>query len=221
MFITNCKAQDTIKKNNFNNGLANYKLKNYKQSLIDFDKAINADSNYAEAYYQRGLVKEKLQMNCKEAYTDYTKAICLGINKAEVYCARAFSMNCDAYIDSKYNKYIFDDIEKALYLDSTYAGAYATRAIFRIYRYYDSTKVFSDPIPDSIYKMAINDYDKAIKYDTINTYYYVNRGLYKIHIKEIENACEDFKKAAEMGGDYEKQYYDIYCIKQNGIKENK
>ena len=51
------------------------------EAIIDYDKAIVLDPNYADAYYNRGNVKSELGQ-LEAAIEDYDKAICLKKNDA-------------------------------------------------------------------------------------------------------------------------------------------
>jgi len=46
----------------------------YRDAIKDYNKAIELDPKYAEAYYNRGVVKAKLRDRW-EAIQDYNKAI--------------------------------------------------------------------------------------------------------------------------------------------------
>ena len=62
--------------------------------------------------------------------------------------------------------------------------------------YYDKGKSYFDL--DQYYN-AISDFDKAIELDPDYTGAYVNRGLSKELINDLNGACADWKKAANMG----------------------
>ena len=58
----------------YNNGVIKVNSKDYKGSILDFDKAINADSKFIDAYYNRGT--SKLFINdLKGALADFDKSI--------------------------------------------------------------------------------------------------------------------------------------------------
>ena len=63
-------------------------LNAYKQAINDFNKAIELDSNFLDAYYDRGISKQNLKDH-KEAITDFNKAIELGYNYV-AYNKRSF-----------------------------------------------------------------------------------------------------------------------------------
>ena len=64
-------------------------LKNYKQSILDFNKSIEINPYNSEAYFKRGLSKNKLKMK-DSACKDFRKAAELGYPTAN----DAIKYNC-------------------------------------------------------------------------------------------------------------------------------
>ena len=60
------------------------KLKQYKEAIADYDKAIELNPKDAKAYYNRGNAKHQLKQY-KEAIADYDKAIELNPKDANAY----------------------------------------------------------------------------------------------------------------------------------------
>jgi len=61
------------------------------------------------------------------------------------------------------------------------------------------------------YKEAIAEFDKAIK---INPNYggaYVNRGITKEMIRDVDGGCADWKKAEKLGEKQGKKFYINNC----------
>jgi tetratricopeptide (TPR) repeat protein len=50
-------------------------MKNFSNALSDFDQAIEIDSCFAEAYYNRALIYSRDLTDYKQALLDYDKAI--------------------------------------------------------------------------------------------------------------------------------------------------
>jgi tetratricopeptide (TPR) repeat protein len=61
------------------------------------------------------------------------------------------------------------------------------------------------------YKKALEMADKAIKMDKENAAAYVNRGMAKEMLRDMNGACEDWLKAKELGSEMGKIYYAGNC----------
>ena len=61
------------------------------------------------------------------------------------------------------------------------------------------------------YKKAMEYADKAIAADPNYAAAYVNRGMAKEMLRMMESACEDWKKANELGSKEGKTYYSGNC----------
>ena len=67
-----------------------YEIKQYKEAVIDYNKAILLAPKYASAYNNRGLCEYNLQDN-ESAIKDYNKALELDSNYALAYNNRGLS----------------------------------------------------------------------------------------------------------------------------------
>ena len=61
------------------------------------------------------------------------------------------------------------------------------------------------------YEDALTCFDEAIKLNGTNGSYYSKRGLAKYQKNDTKSACDDFKKAVELGDATAQQYVDQYC----------
>ena len=73
----------------YNRGVAKFQLQDYQGALADFNKAIELQSDFADAYLNRGIVK--IVLGTKESgCIDLNKASVLGSTKADIaiksYC---------------------------------------------------------------------------------------------------------------------------------------
>ncbi|MBN1252784.1 MAG: hypothetical protein JXR51_09820, partial [Bacteroidales bacterium] len=67
----------------YNRATANFFKKNYQDAISDYEKSIELESsNIAEAYFNKGLCFQKLDLN-KKAYREFLKAKDFGSKKAE------------------------------------------------------------------------------------------------------------------------------------------
>jgi tetratricopeptide (TPR) repeat protein len=74
----------------FSRGNFKKRAKNYKDALLDFDKAIELYPLFADAFFKRGNIKNLLGDN-DGAIQDYNKAIELNPNLAEAYHNRGLT----------------------------------------------------------------------------------------------------------------------------------
>jgi tetratricopeptide (TPR) repeat protein len=58
------------------------------------------------------------------------------------------------------------------------------------------------------YYGAIEDFDKAVRYNSNHSNAYNNRGICKYNLKDYKRAIEDFDKAIEINPDYLDAYYN-------------
>ena len=179
-FIANEKNYETVVVL-FYQGLASDNKGEYEEAIKKYDEAIELNSNYAEIYNNRGVVKNKLR-KYQEAIADYDKAIELRPNYTEAYNNRGNAKsNLEQYPEA------IADYNKAIELKPNNAIAYNNRGRAE----YDLEQ----------YQEAIVDYDKAIelKPDYANAYH--NRGVAKQALGQTQEATEDFKMAAKLKSD--------------------
>ena len=159
------------------------------QEKIEFyNKAIELNPNYAEAYNYRGLAyndKKYYEM----ALSDYNKAITFDPNYANAYNNRG---NYYAIVKKEYDRAL-QEYDKAITLSPKDARIYSNRG-FAYYRKND---------PES----ALRDYNKALVLDQNLPNAYVNRGVLYLGKKEYEKALQDFNKAIELDPSYAFAYY--------------
>jgi tetratricopeptide (TPR) repeat protein len=100
-----------------------YNKKEYDKAIIDYDKAIEINSNYALAFYNRGFawVAKK---DYYKAIEDYRKAIAIDPNYASAYVIKASILRAMKKYDTA-----IEDYNKTIAIDPSYANAYYNRGL--------------------------------------------------------------------------------------------
>jgi tetratricopeptide (TPR) repeat protein len=93
----------------------------YEAALIEFNKAIDADAEYLDAYVQRAFVYSMLK-EYEKAIIDYTKLIELNPNFATAYLSRGSAFNKLELFDKA-----LVDFDKVIILDPLNSEAYNNR----------------------------------------------------------------------------------------------
>ena len=198
-----------------------YKLGNYKESLKDFDMAIQLKPDYALAYYNRGVAKEMLR-EYFAAKIDYSSANNLEPDAATLWHSMAgFAITLGNY------KGAISKYDMAIRLKPDYTEAYYNRgkAKFNLEKYFDAISDFDSAIrlkPDFAeafdyrglaksnlgqHVFAIADFDTAIRLKPDYVKAYNNRGLAKFNLKQYASAVTDYDKAIQLNPNYAPAYY--------------
>lgn len=192
----------------------------YVESIECYHLAIEINSEYGEAYYNRGKSKNDLH-DYDGAIADYTIAIEINTEDEEAFNNRGtvkYSLNdfngaiadyntvleinpedADAFYNRGIAKYRFQDYygaiadySKAIMGYPEYSKAYYTRGNVK-----SKLKDFSG---------AIADYTKAIEIDPHDVEAYYNRGNAKINLQDYTGAILDFNKVIELNQEYADAY---------------
>ena len=180
--------------------LVKFTLGQYKEAIIDYDKAIQLkpsehkphsnegniisllleDTKFdeAEVYINRGVAKSQLGKH-EGALADYDEAIRLKPNYAEAYNNRG---QTNTLLGNHQDS--LTDYNEAIRLKPDYAEAYYNRG---------TTKVILGR-----YAEAIADLNEAIRSQSNSVSAYANRGSAKMNLGRIDEARSDFQKALEL-----------------------
>ncbi len=152
--------------------------KKYDDALSEFDRAVNADSNSAEAYKGRADAYHFTGKN-EKAIADYTEAISLGLNSAEIYRRRGFDQKSVLNFDKA-----IADYGEAIKLDMNDGESYAGRC----QTYLDNRQ----------FDLALTDCNKAVELNSEDANAFVSRGNIYLSKNENDLAIADFNKSLSL-----------------------
>jgi tetratricopeptide (TPR) repeat protein len=199
-------------KDYFQKGSSLFQQSNFTDAIIQFDKAINLNPSYKEAYGDRGASKANLGQY-EGAVLDYQKAEELGLKTSILYSNWGYT-----YYQLKQPDNALTYLEKAIEIDPNNGSAYRWRGDIK----YDkndnkgaekdyTTAISSNPNASNYfarglafyylkdYKKAIADMDKAIQLNPNAAQYYFDRGDAKDMINDFDGACQDWQSAKDKG----------------------
>jgi len=174
----------------FFRGVTRGTLRQYKEAIKDYTKAIKLNPQYANAYNNRGVTHANLKYTDKkqkEAIDDFTKSIKLNPQYAIAFRNRGnvkFSL-------AKYNEAI-KDYNKVIEFGLQHLETYTIQENVTT-------------IVENLFRHSVN-YKKSIEFDSRNLYVYVLRGVAKCELKQDEEAIDDFNQAIEINPQYDLAY---------------
>jgi tetratricopeptide (TPR) repeat protein/S1-C subfamily serine protease len=171
-----------------NRGILYYNQQKYDLALSDWNKAIDINPNFAEAYNNRGNLYSDLQ-KYDLALSDWNKAIDINPNFAEAYNNRG-----NLYSDLQKYDLAISDYSKAIDINPNYAWAYYNRGIL----YYNQQK----------YELALSDWNKAIDINPNFAEAYNNRGNLYSDLQKYELALSDYSKVIDINPNLAQAYYN-------------
>ncbi len=194
----------------------------YKEAILDFDAAIK-HNKYNEKYYNtRGMLYFRLQDGYAAA-ADFTEAIRQKFNYAMAYFNRAmtykkypYSVSTDedpiAKIRLQHEK-MLEDLDSAIKYKPNFDAAFVERGLINST---DMRNKITDPDAETInrLKLALADYEQAIKFNPKNAEAYNGRASCNDHLGKKDLALADYSKAIELNPKLETAYMGrmaIYC----------
>ena len=190
--------------------------KNYRDGVVDLDKALQLNPKFIYAYYVRGVARSVLG-NYRSAIADYDKYIELNSEDAEVYRDRAIAKfglgdskaeqgNTEA-ARSLYEAAI-EDYANAIKLNPDRHHVY-NYLMWRKYLFGQfETTAGNIAEARKLYHEAIVDSDKAIQRDPDNIRAYYTRATAKVALGDAKDAIRDFDKLIRVSPKDAKAYYE-------------
>jgi tetratricopeptide (TPR) repeat protein len=161
-----------------NLGTYYYSQKEYDKAIAQFSKAIELDSNYADAYNHRGIVFRERNM-FKTSLVDFDKAITINYKNPMYMNNKGYTFQGMGFIDSAIFYY-----KRAIKLSPDYHNALNNLSIaFQITNQLDSSLYYSN---------------RAIKINPYNSRYFNNRGNIYYLMGDMQNAHLNFIRALEI-----------------------
>ncbi|WP_414619939.1 tetratricopeptide repeat protein [Calothrix sp. CCY 0018] len=185
-----------------NRGVFHSNQENWKSALADYNKAIQINPNYFDAYFNRALVYS-LQKQYELALADFKKAIQINPGNANAYYYRGIF-----YQAQNKDELALTDYSKVIEINPDYANAYYNKGLI----YHQLQNKFD---------LAIDSYNKAIQLQPNNHEYYNYRGLVYIDQQKWDLALADYNKAIEINPEYASAYSLrglVYMMKGNKQK---
>jgi tetratricopeptide (TPR) repeat protein len=162
--------------------------KQYESELTAASKAIQANPNNHQAWYNKGKVLFNLERH-QEALAAYDKAIQINPNYIQAWSERSLVLRRLGRFDEA-----LTSAEKALQINPNFADGWKNRcgALITLQRNQE----------------ALSACDKAVELKPDFSQAWYNRGLVLMNLKQYEDSLTSFDKAVQLKPDYDKAWYE-------------
>lgn len=175
---TTTELKSLTARDRFQQGLTAINAGNLDRAIVHFDRAIELDPTYLQAYIERGNIKDTIG-DLPGAVADFTKAIAIDPKSSTAYYNRGTVLSKNGSITAA-----IADYTAAIAIDPRYAAAYLNRAN----NLDDLGKSAS----------AFADYERAIAILPNYALAYLNRGIAYERKGNRPKAVADLNRAAEL-----------------------
>jgi tetratricopeptide (TPR) repeat protein len=180
-------------------GLSLFGLNEFDAAESRFRKALSLKSDFADSFFELGLLYSRNPSALQQAQTSYEKAVALGYSNAEIY------RNLGS-VKVKLGKYeeAIADLSKALELNAVYADAYfqladALRKSGKVEEAAEATKRF-EALNASLLEKKQQETAAQALYE---------RGMSLLQKDDLTNAYVTFKSAAETLPKFDPAFYRL------------
>lgn len=156
-----------------------YEKREFMEALLNLNKALDLDANYAPAYFLRANIKDNFD-DRHGAMKDYNLAIEKNPKFADAFFARG---NIKMKLQDYYGA--ISDFSSCISFNENNIEAYFNRGKAKQYLL--------------AYEDAINDCSKIIQINPKNHDAFYMRGILRIEFGDTKNGCLDLSKAGELG----------------------
>lgn len=219
------RKRETIRaERHYSQGEQKSAAKDYKNAIVEFDKAIELNPEHVRAYYNRGLAKVSINDYVK-AIDDYTSTIRIDSKHALAYFTRGRAKynlgksktdNGNVAEAQQLYQAAIDDYTQAIQLLPNYAMVYNNRGWTKYNLGKSKAGQGNVAEAQNFYQEAIDDYTQAITIDLEHPLAYINRGFAKAVVGDIVLAQGNPGKARSL---YQSGIADYFKIADaNGQK---
>ena len=214
--------------------LTSTRKKDFSGAISDFDKAIEINPDYADAYYYRGLAKNYLQNNT-DGVSDFSR---ISADKDQ-YVTNSEEKRSLSKEPPKDYQSVLADFDMAIKINPKHAKAYCSRGLVKFFCEYQwegisdyfGSKVTQCDAPNNFdcrnrsrdyniknYTGALADFDKAIEINPRFAIAYYYRSIAKFYCNDHAGATIDCERAKEIDPEHSEDYYKNILSK--GYPEN-
>ena len=168
----------------FQDANSHFQKGEYELAIANYNKAIELNSNFADAYNNRGLAKAGRGEH-RKAIKDYDEAISFNSRHASAFNSRGVSKACLKQYDEA-----IKDFNAAIKIDPMYMGAYYNRGL-ALNR------------PDQDETAAIEDFEKVLNIRPNDAAAYYGRGLAWKSLGQLVKARENLERAQTLAQEQE------------------
>ncbi|GHV79336.1 hypothetical protein AGMMS49944_11270 [Spirochaetia bacterium] len=175
LILASCEKPEVT----FNKGVSLYNNGDWEKAVSNFNKVIEKEPAYKQAYLYRGMAYRQLKQNMK-AVDDLTQAIKEDEAEFLAFCERGF-----CYYDLEEYEEAAADLQYYVNKADT-AGVDAYRILGKAYFFLEQSR------------NAINAFTKALNIAPDDFESYANRGLSYYNVSDYNAALRDLTKALEI-----------------------
>ncbi len=202
-------------------GIAKARSGDYKGAIEDFDHAIQMNPQYAEAYYHRGIVRNRISWipTQRKPIEDFEAAVKLNPKSAEAnfelgrakeeisYLDLAIALN-PSLAEAYYWRGHLRGSQAFEYLEQIRSGqaAHESHYLFRVLKIPSQNPDEVVAHLSEMIRTAIEDYNTAVRLKPDYTEVYLARGWANFNSKDYRAAIDDFTRVVEVWPKHSEAY---------------
>ncbi len=166
----------------FDQGVGLHRQGHFQQAIESFDRALEIDPEFSEAYRKRGLSYRELG-DFDRCFADYDRALAADPENTQAYRSYAMALQkLDRHSEA------VQWADRGLAVDPDFINLLITRGV--------SHSALGEPLA------AVSDYNRVIELDPGNIFALLNRGVILRRDGKYRQALADFERALEADPDY-------------------